>query len=146
MNRLRACALADVEAMAQLESRASAYPWSETQYREALLAGNQGWGLEQQDKLIGCALTMSVLDEAELLNLLIEPQQQGQGLGKTLLQYLMQQLRQQGIARLLLEVRASNQRARALYQHTGFRETGLRKHYYRSDDGREHAILMEAAL
>jgi ribosomal-protein-alanine N-acetyltransferase len=132
--------------MAALDARSVAYPWSEAQYQAALAAGNQATAVVDHDVLAGFALTMSVLDEAELLNIVIDRPFQGQGLGVALLERVMQQLREQNIRKLFLEVRASNQRARTLYQRAGFLETGLRKNYYRSEDGREHAILMEVAL
>jgi ribosomal-protein-alanine N-acetyltransferase len=51
--------------------------------------------------------------------------------------------------RLLLEVRAGNQRAIALYQQAGFGEDGCRKGYYpavKGTTGREDALLMSRPL
>ena len=47
---------------------------------------------------------------------------------------------------LFLEVRVSNERARALYAGAGFKEISIRKGYYPSRDGREDAIVMQKVL
>jgi ribosomal-protein-alanine N-acetyltransferase len=49
---------------------------------------------------------------------------------------------QQKASTIFLEVRASNQRAIQLYQMAGFNEIGLRKNYYPTAQGKEHAVIM----
>ncbi|TDR71067.1 ribosomal protein S18-alanine N-acetyltransferase [Paludibacterium purpuratum] len=136
----------DVEEMAALEARATAHPWRIGQYRDSLLAGHLCLVMTQDDTVCGQAFAMLVLNEAEILNIAIDPTHQGQGWGRQLLDELLTQLRQFGAHRVFLEVRESNRAARSLYQHRGFVETGLRKHYYPTATGREHAILMEIQL
>jgi len=136
----------DAASMAALEARAVPYAWSEQQYREGLAAGNLALLFHEETALVGLALSLAVLDEAEVLNIAIDPSRQGQGLGTQLLHQLIETLRRQGIRRLYLEVRESNLAARALYQRAGFLQTGQRPNYYRSASGREHAILLEASL
>jgi ribosomal-protein-alanine N-acetyltransferase len=58
------------------------------------------------------------------------------------LQRLLQGLREDGVERVLLEVRESNQVAHKLYQSGGFREVGQRRGYYPSGQGREDAKVM----
>lgn len=136
---------ASASMLARLEADATTHGWSERNYQDSIEADHAFYCLEQEDA--GFAVVMPLLDEAELLNIVIAAPQQGQGLGQVLLSGVLQQLRQQGCQRILLEVRASNTPARRLYQRCGFRETGLRKHYYPAEHGqREHAILMEASL
>lgn len=146
MIRVRPCTQEDAAHMAALETRAVGFPWSEAQYAEGLAAGNLGLILESDQRMVGHMICMTVLDEAEVLNIVIDRAEQGQGLGTRLLGHGLEQLRQRGIRRVFLEVRESNASARALYLRSGFTESGLRKNYYRSDAGREHAILMEALL
>ena len=136
----------DAEAMAALEARAVPHAWRAGQYRDSLQAGHLCLVVTQNGVLAGQALAMMALDEAEILNLAITPDLQGQGLGFALLAAILTQLRALGAHRVFLEVRESNQPARRLYQRTGFVETGLRKHYYPAAQGREHAILMEMSL
>lgn len=132
--------------MAALEANAVAFPWSLGQYLDSLTGSHQAYALEQAGDMTGLVVVMTVLDQAEILNLVIEHAHQGQGLGRELLRRVLQQLKQQGCLRVYLEVRETNRAARSLYHHMGFIETGLRKDYYPSATGREHAILMEIAL
>ncbi|KMN79947.1 hypothetical protein VK98_16185 [Chromobacterium sp. LK11] len=136
----------DAALLAELESRACAHGWSAAQYRDSVRCGHQFHGLFAAERLQGFAVTQSVLDEAELLNIVIDPQWQGQGLGKRLLRELRATLAAAGARRLFLEVRAGNAVARGLYAGQGFVENGRRKNYYPCPDGREDAILMETEL
>lgn len=146
MITFRPATSADMPDLAALEAAATTHGWSEWQYRDSLAAGHAFLLLEIDGQLCGHAVTMAVLDEAELLTIVIAAQKQGQGQGQVLLGRLLDQLRRQGCARLFLEVRESNRPARALYAKSGFTETGLRKHYYPTATGREHAVLMEIGL
>ena len=81
--------------------------------------------------------------EAELLRIAVDPAHRAQGLARTLLQGCEAELAALGIRDLHLEVRTSNSAARALYARAGWRESGLRKNYYR--DG-EDAVLYAKRL
>lgn len=144
---LRPARLDEAALLHRLEAAAVAEPWSEGMVRDSLQQGHHTLLLEHDGAACGFAVWMQALpDEAELLNIVIAPDQQGRGLGRYLLQAVLATAQQNGVARLLLEVRASNAAARALYLSVGFIENGLRKNYYRSANGHEHAILMEIAL
>jgi ribosomal-protein-alanine N-acetyltransferase len=143
---LRPCAPGDARALADIEAQSTQYPWSEQQYRTSLTGTHAGFAIERDQILLGHCIVMMVLDEAEILNIVISHAHQGTGLGSRLLGHVLQQLASQGVVRVFLEVRESNTVAQALYHRHGFVTTGLRKNYYPSMDGREHAILMEARL
>ena len=81
--------------------------------------------------------------EAELLRIAVDPARRGQGLARTLLTACEAELATAGIRDLHLEVRVSNAAARSLYAGAGWRESGLRKGYYR--DG-EDAVLYAKPL
>jgi len=76
----------------------------------------------------------------------VSPDYQRQGLGRALLEYIISELENRGIATLWLEVRASNQAAIALYESLGFNEATIRRNYYPAKDGREDAIVMALPL
>jgi len=82
-----------------------------------------------------------------LLNLTVTPAQQRRGHSRTLLDALVGRCRDQGLATLWLEVRASNVRARHVYARRGFAEVGLRRGYYPAGKAqREDAIVMSLPL
>lgn len=131
--------------LAERESAVTPHGWSTRNYQDSITSGHVFYRLEQESS--GTAVVMPLPDEAELLNIFIAAEQQGQGLGQILLSGIMADLKQHGYHRLFLEVRASNQPAIRLYQRCGFQQSGLRKNYYPAANGtREHAILMEATL
>jgi ribosomal-protein-alanine N-acetyltransferase len=94
----------------------------------------------------GYVLLYLVLDEVTILNIAVAPPHQGQGLGRQLLQAALRASREHGARRCLLEVRASNRAALALYEGEGFIEDGVRKDYYPAGSGREDALLMSKEL
>ncbi len=137
----------DFERLFEIEQAAHSVPWS-----MGTLQNNQGkrylnLKLVQQDHIIAFAICQTVLDEATLFNIAVDPAFQGQGFGYLLLEALIKHLRQKDIATVWLEVRESNQKARRLYERLGFNEVDVRKNYYPTPDGgRENAVVMAAYL
>jgi ribosomal-protein-alanine N-acetyltransferase len=76
--------------------------------------------------------------EAELLRIAVDPDQRRGGRGRALLRHCQARLASMGVVSLHLEVRVSNQSARALYESEGWVLQGRRKAYYR--DGEDAAL------
>ncbi|MFO1349388.1 MAG: GNAT family N-acetyltransferase [Gammaproteobacteria bacterium] len=89
--------------------------------------------------IIGFAIMHFLAEDAHLLLLAVRPSHQRQGLGRAMVAWLEKSARVAGIARIHLEVRATNPRARAFYRALGFRETQFIPGYYY---GREGAVRM----
>jgi ribosomal-protein-alanine N-acetyltransferase len=85
---------------------------------------------ESEAALLGFAEFTVVTDEGELLNLAIDAEAQGCGLGRALLDSVLDELRHRSCTRCFLEVRRSNDAAIALYTSSGFTLAGVRKGYY----------------
>ncbi|HDZ78112.1 MAG TPA: GNAT family N-acetyltransferase, partial [Gammaproteobacteria bacterium] len=64
------------------------------------------------------------------------------GLATKMVQYLMNQARQNDMGSIFLEVRESNTAAIKLYDKLGFNEIGLRRDYYPGSSGREDALVL----
>ncbi|WHU83748.1 ribosomal protein S18-alanine N-acetyltransferase [Pantoea agglomerans pv. betae] len=125
-----------------IECRSHAFPWSEKTF-----ASNQGerfinLRLDVDGKMAAFAITQVVLDEASLFNIAVDPAFQRRGLGRQLLQHLIDELIKRDVLTLWLEVRASNLPAIALYELLGFNQVSRRHNYYPTASGREDAILM----
>lgn len=88
---------------------------------------------------LGLGCLWSILEEAHITLLGIDPAYRRQGLGQLLLYVLLTCAQQRGLERATLEVRVSNQSAIALYEQFGFRRAGCRKHYY--PNGEDALIL-----
>ncbi|TCP14296.1 [SSU ribosomal protein S18P]-alanine acetyltransferase [Bisgaardia hudsonensis] len=138
----------DFEQLFQIEQQAHLVPWS-----MGTLKNNQGDRYlnlkitDENETIIGFAICQTVLDEATLFNIAIDPKFQGKKLGQQLLEKLIEQLRKKNIATLWLEVRESNHSAKKLYDKLGFNEVDIRKNYYPTPDGkRENAVVMALYL
>lgn len=105
--------------------------------------------LMQHERLLAFAAWRSVLDEAELLSIAVQVQQRRQGLAAILLEGMMRIWLNGGIEKAFLEVRASNQAARALYAKHGFAQVAIRRNYYplpAQSTLREDAIVMSKEM
>lgn len=139
-------AVADLDAVAAIEADLQPFPWTRGNFSDSLASGYSVWVSCLGTERIGFSVIMRVLDEAHLLNIGVARKFQGQGHGARLLRHAMEMAKQGGCERLFLEVRPSNARAVALYQHFGFRQIGLRRDYYPATTGREDALVFEREL
>lgn len=137
----------DFDRLFEIEQAAHLVPWS-----KGTLLNNQGdkylnLKLTEQNQIVAFAICQTVLDEATLFNIAVDPRFQAKGYGKRLLSALIEKLREQGILTLWLEVRESNLAAQRLYDALGFNEVTIRKNYYPTPSGtRENAIVMALYL
>ncbi len=92
------------------------------------------------EKLLAMACFWSILEEAHITILAVNPQYQRQGMGAALLYFLIKTARARGLERATLEVRVSNQAAISLYKKFGFNTAGRRRRYYQ-DKGEDALIL-----
>ena len=143
---LRAMRLDDLESVTALEAAAYEFPWTLGIFRDCLRAGYECWVLVQADVVIGYAVLSVAASEAHLLNVCIGAGQQGSGHGTRLVRRMIDLARWHHAERMFLEVRPSNTRAIALYDHIGFNEIGRRPNYYPARRGREDAIVMAIEL
>lgn len=114
-----------------------AAPWVETDYQR-LGMSHHGIILAAElemattPKVVGFAVFHRIIDEAELLNLAVDPEHQQQGVARALLENARERLRKMGTKRVFLEVRPSNKPALELYYSMGFGLHSNRKGYYQN--------------
>lgn len=95
-------------------------------------------------EIVGFVGVWLMVDEAHIVTLAVRPEARRQGVGQLLVLGALELASALGMARVTLEVRASNEAARALYERCGFRRVGLRPRYY--TDNQEDAIVMSTPL
>ena len=131
----------EVPQVAELEKLCFAMPWSEKSVAGELDNPLALWLVAMEgDRLAGYVGSQTVMDETDMMNLAVAPQFRRQGVGETLVNALTASLKELGSRCLTLEVRDSNEAARALYGKLGFTEIGRRRGYYR--DPREDALIL----
>ena len=117
----------DVEAAHALETALFPDPWSvETFWSElAHVPETRHYLVAEQDgELVGYAGLVVVARQADVQTLAVAPAAQGHGLGRRLLDALVAEARRRDAGEVLLEVRAENEAALALYAGAGFERIG----------------------
>lgn len=133
--------------LAALAAQVADYPWRAAQFVDSCAAGHQLLGLRDgAGALSGPRRCPAARLRPAPATTRQNPAARRQGLGARLLAEVIATARAAGATRLMLEVRAGNQAAQALYQRAGFMVTGRRKGYYPAPDGREDACLMDKPL
>lgn len=131
------------------QSLGTAPHWPRQDYESCLQPGDESFSrvalvAECEGRLAGFAICVLVAGEAELESICVASQWQGYGVGSALLRKMLAELRHSRMKSVLLEVRASNASAYALYRRFGFVYVGRRRNYYSSPP--EDAIHMRCEL
>ncbi len=131
----------DICRVAELERTVFSVPFTEKALNE--LFTNTSWrflAAKKENILVGYISFYTVLDETEIVNVCVDPQYRGQGIGRALVNEAIRYCREGGSVKLMLEVRKSNSVAIKLYESFGFIPVGVSKNHYKLPT--EDAILM----
>ena len=141
---LRPLMEADLAAVAAIEE-ASGLPGRSLEARRTELGDErtQGVVLEAGGVVAGVGTLWLAPDAAHITSLAVAGEARRQGHGRRLVTALVALAGSLGAEAVTLEVRASNEAARALYGGCGFEEVGERRRYYA--DG-EDAVIMTLPL
>ena len=139
---IRRMTLLDIEAVSRIEAETFPRPWSLDDFRFEMTENPVARYLvvQKDDKVLGFAGAHIILDEGHITNVAITKMARGQGLGRLLMESLMQYAANLGVRYITLEVRASNAAAIELYLTLGFIKVNVRQKYY--EDNGEDAWLM----
>ena len=131
---------------ARLETLCFSRPWSRQALAEELENPTAFFLAAEDDtgELLGYAGMHVVCGEGYIDNVAVFPQARRRGVGRLLVQSLVQWLREHEGVFLTLEVRPSNEPAISLYGSLGFEEVGRRPRFYESPT--EDALLMTLYL
>ena len=136
---IRPATPADIPALASLDQQNNPHPWTAKQFQAAHQPPIRTLLIAEHDQqIIGYIAWQHIQDEIELHLIATAPSHRQQGIASQLMQQLIATT-QQHHARIILEVRASNHIAQALYRKHQFTPIATRKNYY----GNEDAIIME---
>lgn len=134
-----------VAAVARLEAVCFADPWSERSVASEVNNPLSLWLVALEgDCVVGYIGSQTVLDESDMMNVAVHPDHRRRGVAEVLVLALCEALKQRGSGCLTLEVRASNEPAKALYGKLGFELAGRRPNYYRNP--REDALILRKML
>jgi len=137
---------ADLGEVLEIESAVYSHPWTRGNFADSVRSGYQCWTWRRGRELIGYFVLLVAAGEGHLLNLSIASAQQRRGHGSTLLREIMRMAKSRGADKVFLEVRPSNEGAKALYRRFGFRQVAVRMGYYPAHAGREDALVLSIPL
>lgn len=116
-------------------------PWSKDSFLKELSNTFAHYVVAVVDnKAIGYGGMWIIIDEGHITNIAIHPNFRGQNVGTKILKEMMNVCENKNVQAMTLEVRKSNLVAQKLYSNFGFKEEGIRKHYY--EDNKEDCIIM----
>ena len=136
----------DISGVLGLDKKALS-SWSEEHLKEEL---QQPAGFQlvvrskTTERILAVLFGRIVADEAEILKLSVTEFARNKGVGYQLLDFAVKYISSRGVKNCYLELRASNEVARSLYEKRGFIRVGIRRNYY--DGPVEDAILMQFEL
>jgi len=143
---INAMLVEDLGEVLAIEQTASPAPWTEHMFRRELLlplARNltaRVWGA----RIAGYLNFWLIAGEVQIHNIAVRKDLQRQGVASALLSAMIGMAFAAGARHATLEVRASNEPAKRLYEQFGFEVRGIRPLYY--DDSKEDALIMWADL
>lgn len=141
--RLRKMSPEDVPVVMAVERAAYSGGWPATAFERELTGNGMARYIVLEEAgggIAGFAGLWLMVDEAHVVTVAVLPEERRRGLGRLLVHGLVELAIEHGMSVATLEVRESNEAARALYREYGFYEVGERKRYY--SDNREDAVIM----
>lgn len=145
---LRPMCRADLDAVLAIEERVFPQPWTRGFFEKELATPQASCAVAvlsdgEAGPVVGYSVCWAILDERHLLNVAVHPDHRGLGVGRRLVEAVLEAGRSSGGRVVYLEVRAGNVPARRLYKRLGFRELGVRRGYYGPG---QDAIVMELRI
>ncbi|NLY66807.1 MAG: ribosomal protein S18-alanine N-acetyltransferase [Tissierellia bacterium] len=132
----------DLDRVMEIEKKAFSPPWTREAFLLELTKNLLAKYIvaEVDGLVVGYGGVWLIIDEGHVTNIAVDEKYRNMGIGSKIMEGLIQLCIDRNIASMTLEVRKSNEAAKALYKKFGFKEYGIRKGYYQ--DNNEDAIIM----
>lgn len=131
----------DIPRVMQIERSGHAFPWTEGIFHDCIRVGYRCVVLEENQNIIAYGVMSVAAGEAHVFNVAVDIKRRNEGLGRRVMEKMMDDARTLNAKSIFLEVRPSNTAAMGLYDSLGFNQIGHRKDYYPHPDGREDALI-----
>ncbi len=130
-----------IEVIARLEKDCFSSPWSEDGLKSELNNDFARFYVAfSGDKIAGYIGSHNILGEVYITNVAVFSEFRRNGVGKALVVFLVEEMKNENAEFVTLEVRKTNHNAISLYEKCGFEKVGERKNFYEKPI--EDAILM----
>ncbi len=142
--KIREMTIKDCDTVSLIEKETFSMPWSRDNFEGSVLQENYCLLVTVSDEddsdILGYCCFYYVLDEAEIPNVCVRKDMRGKGIAFEMMSELLRRAKALDVKDMYLEVRTSNEPARALYRKLGFRDVGVRKGFYELP--KEDAVIM----
>lgn len=129
--KIRKMRVEDLERVLEIERASFSNPWSRNAFLYEIESNvSYPWVIEMDGKIVGYSVHWLILDEAHLSNIAIDSSVRRRGIGRFVLEKVIESVKKMGAKFLTLEVRVSNASAISLYTKINFKVVGIRKNYY----------------
>lgn len=136
---------AHIEEIAKLEKECFSSPWGEDGLKTELKNNFARFYVAfSEGRIVGYIGSHNIIGEVYVTNVAVSPEFRRNGVGKTLVKFLIEQMETEKAEFVTLEVRKSNLNAISLYEKCGFEKVGERRNFYEKPI--EDAILMTIQL
>ena len=133
----------DIDAIVRVENACFSTPWSIDAIKHEICENKLAdfmIACDEENNIIGYIGIWTLLNECQINKIAVIPEKRKNGIGKTILNHVLEFTRDIGVKNWYLDVRESNTAAQALYRSAGFSSVGTRKNYYINPV--EDAVLM----
>jgi ribosomal-protein-alanine N-acetyltransferase len=139
--------IGDLASIVAIEQHSFTQPWSEATFHEELVRYPPSLYVlkkEPAQPVLGYLCFWAAAGEIQLLTLAVHPDHRRAGLGRYMMECLVQEALLREAEHIYLEVRPSNLPALQLYTRLGFQTLYRRPGYYQP--GNEEALVMQRKL
>lgn len=132
----------DIDSVVEVENDCFSIPWSKDSFVQEITKNHLAFYLvaKVDEKAVGYIGVWKIMNEGHITNVAVHSAFRRQGIGERLISELLSLCEKNEMDCFTLEVRETNEPAKALYRKFGFYEIGRRKGYYQ--DNGEDAIIM----
>lgn len=122
----------DADSVYRIENQAFFEPWSKKSLLKELESNSflSHYVYEYQGRVVGFYIASHVLDEVEIFTIAVDSAYQKMGIGKAMLDHLIDISKIRNDKEIWLEVSTKNIAAINLYRKFDFKIIGIRKNYY----------------
>lgn len=139
---IRQMEIDDLEQVMEIEEESFSVPWTETGFFTFLIRNDTLFLVAEEDGIIaGYAGIVMVPEDGDITNVAVRSSMRGKGIGRMIVQSMIEEAKKQGVTNIYLEVRKSNEPAIKLYESLGFVPISIRKDYY--EEPKEDAVIMK---
>ena len=146
MIEIKKMTVKNLKEVLRIEELSFPSPWSFQSFYNVIVNNPYGYYIVavEDNRVVGYGGMWILFDECHITTIAVDPTRRREGVGRRIMEHLIEKAREQDADWISLEVRVSNTPAQNLYKSLGFEAVGVRRGYYQPNN--EDAIIMRLTL